>query len=415
MDGVVPDLAVRLAVALGIGLLIGVERERRMAERGQRGIGGVRTFALTGLLGGIVEQAGGDVVVAVALAFVGAGALLGYFREPSGRGLTTEIALVVTFLLGILAQQELAIASGFAVIVTILLATRTALHRFVSSVLTAQEMHDGLLLAAAALVVWPLLPDRTVGPFDVLNPSAVWRLVVLLMAISSAGYLAVRALGPRYGLPIAGLLGGFVSSTATIGAMGSRIRSQPEAMQGATSAALFSTVATIVQMAAVLGAVSVETLRELLWPLLLAGGGAMGVAGIATIGLRGAPAPERIEYGRAFDLRVALLIAGMISGVTLASAAAAELAGDGGVHVTALLGGFADTHAAAAGVAAIVAADRLPPSAAAFAVLGALSTNTVSKMLFAFVGGGRRFGLLVSAGLLIVLALAWAGVALPPM
>ncbi len=93
-----------------------------------------------------------------------------------------------------------------------------SLHRFIGSVLTDAEVHDALLFAAAALVVLPLLPNRAVGPFEVLNPFAVWRLVVLLMAISSAGYIAVRSVGPRYGLAVAGLLGGFVSSTATIGA-----------------------------------------------------------------------------------------------------------------------------------------------------------------------------------------------------
>ena len=352
-ESVTLEDAVRLAVALAIGLLVGAERERRMAEREHRGPAGLRTFALVALLGGVVDHVGGEAVLAVALAFVAGAALISYFREGDP-GITTEVALVVTFLLGVLAQREPALASAIAVAVTILLATRSSLHRFVDSVLTSDEAHDFLVLAAAALVVLPLLPDRTIGPFDVLNPFAVWRLVVLLMAISSAGYIAVRAVGPQYGLPIAGLLGGFVSSTATIGAMGARSRGQPDALRAAIAAALFSTVATMLQMAAVVATVSSALLRELTWPLSFGAVAALVVASVALLGSPRTSDEHEVSYGRAFELRTALFLAAIITLVTFGSAAASELAGDGGVQVAALVGGFADTHAAAIGVASVL-------------------------------------------------------------
>ena len=409
LDTVASEDAIRLAIALGIGLLVGVERERRMAERGRRGTAGVRTFALVALLGGVAEQVGGVPLLAVALAFVVAATLIGYFREPSELGITTEVALVVTFLLGVLAQREPTLASGLAVLVTILLATRSRLHYFVSSVLSAEEMHDALLLAACALVVLPLLPDRTVDPLDVLNPFAVWRLIVLLMAISSAGYVAVRVIGPRYGLAVAGLLGGFVSSTVTIGAMGTRSRGQPKILRSAISGALFSTVATIVQMAAVLAVISPATLREIAWALVLAGVGAAVVAGLTLVGAPGSAAQEPVKYGRAFDLRAAVLLGFTVTAITVVSAAAGDAAGESGVQLAAFLGGFADAHAAAIGVAAVVAAGKLSVSAAAIGVLAALSANTLSKLAFAYIGGGPRFALPVTAGLLTTLALAWLG------
>lgn len=412
LDSFTSEDALRLAVAVAIGLLVGAERERRMAEREHRGPAGLRTFALVALLGGIVATIGGEAVLAVALAFVGGAALLSYFREGDP-GITTEVALVVTFLLGVLAQEEPAVASGLAVTVTVLLATRTALHRFVSSALTDQEVHDALLLAAAALVVLPLLPNRTVDPLDVINPFSVWRLVVLLMAISSAGYVAVRTVGPRYGLPIAGLLGGFVSSTATIGAMGARSRGQPDALRATIAAALLSTVATMLQMAAVVGTVSSTLLRELVGPLAFGAVAALIAAGIALLGARPASDDSEVNYGRAFELRTALLLAVTITAITFASAAASELAGDSGVQIAAVLGGLADTHAAAVGVASVFVGGSLGASAATLAVLGAVSSNTVSKIVFAYIGGGPRYALPVGAGLLVVLGAAWLGLLLP--
>ena len=181
-------------------------------------------------------------------------------RDP---GLTTEIALLTTVLLGALAIREPVLASGIAVVVVILLASRTRLHRFVKRVLTEQELHDLLLLAAAALVVLPLAPDRAVGPLSVINPRTVWRLVVIFMAISGAGYIGLRLLGPGIGLALSGFASGFVSSSATIGAMGARARENPAVRPGAVAGAVLWTVATIIQMALLLAATS----RATLWAL----------------------------------------------------------------------------------------------------------------------------------------------------
>jgi uncharacterized membrane protein (DUF4010 family) len=412
LDSIPFDSAIRLAIALGIGLLIGAERERRMAERGRRGTAGVRTFALVGLLGGIVAQTDQPALIAVGLVFVGAAILVGYFREPDELGITSEVALVVTYGLGVLAQEQPALASAVAVVVTILLATRSQMHRFVSSVLTEQELQDALVLAACAVVVLPLLPDRPVGPGGALNPFSVWRLVVLLMAVSSAGYIAVRAVGPRFGLPIAGLLGGFVSSTATIGAMASRVREQPALARAAMSGALASTIATFAQMAVVVFAIHAPTLRQLAWPLFLGGVTALVLAGIAMIGTGRTEHNQRIEYGRAFNLRTALLLAAAISAVTVVSAVAADLAGGRGLLVATALGGFADAHASAVGAASVASAGSIAPPTVALVILAAISSNTISKIAAAWVGG-PRFALFVGVGLVIVLAAAWTATWLP--
>ena len=214
-------MILNLAVALGIGLLIGAERERRKGEGPSRSPAGIRTFTVASLAGAISLIVGGEVLFAIATAGVILLSTVAYWRgDEDDPGLTTEIALIVTTLLGGLSMQKPALAAGLAVTLAGLLAARSRLHHFVRSVITEDELNDALILAGATLVVLPLAPDRPMGPYDALNPHSIWILVILVMAIGAAGYVAVRMLGARVGLPIAGLASGFISSTATIACNG---------------------------------------------------------------------------------------------------------------------------------------------------------------------------------------------------
>jgi len=416
-----PDLpsgvvALRLAVALGIGLLVGLERERRKDESPDVSAAGIRTFALVALLGGLSAMLPGIVVFAVAAAFVGGLAAVSYARSAQrDPGLTSEVALLTAFLLGGLALRDPALAAGIAVIVTALLAARGALHRFVRRVLTERELHDGLVLAAAALVILPLTPDRGFGPYDAFNPRTVWRLVVLVLAISALGYIAIRALGARAGLPLAGFAGGFVSSTATIGSLAARARSTPASRDEAAAGAVLSTVATIVQLGVVLGVMNVATLRVLALPLAAAALVALGYGASLAFGTarvrRRPPGPHDDEGsgGRAFDLRAALVFAAMVSVILLLTALLTARIGTGGLLLAAGFAGFADAHAAATSAASLVSAGRIEAPWGGYAVLIGLTTNTVSKIVVAVVAGTRRFALATVPGLALVTAAAWMG------
>jgi hypothetical protein len=211
------DLAYRFAAALGIGLLIGAERERRKGEGPSRSPAGIRTFMIASLSGAVSLALGG--VPLLAITFLGVAGLcaVGYMRtEEQDPGLTTETALLLTVLLGGFALKEPVTASALAVTVAIALMARTRIHHFIRAVLSEEELTDALIFAAAALVVLPLVPDRYVGPFSAINPRTIWKIVILIMSISAGGHIAVRLLGPRFGLPLAGLASGFVSSVATI-------------------------------------------------------------------------------------------------------------------------------------------------------------------------------------------------------
>ena len=158
-------LVLNLAVALGIGLLVGIDRERRKGEGPDRAAAGIRTFTITSLCGAVAVVVGGELLLAVVTVGVSALAALAYWRSAErDPGLTTEVTLVATVLLGGLAVHDPTFAAGLGVIVAGLLTARTAIHRFVRSVLTEDEVHDGLIFAGATLVVLPLLPDKAMGP-----------------------------------------------------------------------------------------------------------------------------------------------------------------------------------------------------------------------------------------------------------
>jgi uncharacterized membrane protein (DUF4010 family) len=227
MFGIDP-LVLNFAVAIGIGLLIGAERERRKGEGPTRSPAGVRTFTITALAGAISITLGGELLLTITASGVILLACIAYWRgQDDDPGLTTEIALILTMLIGGLSMRQPPLAAGLAVAVTALLAARSQLHRFVRLVLTEEEVIDGLTFAGATLIVLPLLPDSPIGPYDALNLRTIWIIVTLVMAVSGAGYVATRIFGVRYGLPIAGLASGFISSTATIGAMGARAAKTP--------------------------------------------------------------------------------------------------------------------------------------------------------------------------------------------
>ena len=360
--------------------------------------------------GAISFVVGGGPVVAVTVAGVAGLAALGYWRNrDDDPGLTTEVALVLTVLLGGLCVRQPALAAGVGVAVAVLLAARTPLHHFVRSVLTEAEVKDALTFASATLVVLPLLPDHPFGPYGALNPHAIWIVVVLVLAISAAGHVAVRSLGVRYGLPIAGLASGFVSSIATIGAMGARARAAPSLLAGAVAGAVLSTLATITQMAAVIAAISLPTLRALGAPLVCAGVAAGGYSLVFSIAALRQKAEGRSEPGQAFSLAAALGFALTLAAVLVASGALREWFGQAGAVAAAGVAGLVDTHSAAISIASLVAAGKPTPNDAVAPILAGLSTNTLSKMIFAGTSGGPSFALRVIPGLILVALAAWAG------
>ncbi len=397
-----------MAVALGCGLLIGVERERRKGEGPTRNSAGVRTFAVTSLAGAIAQALGEPLLVAAGGVLVLALAVLGHWRsDRRDPGFTTELALFVTYLLGVTAVRDATLAAAGAATVAILLAARSRLHQFSRTTLREAEVRDALILAGAALIVLPLVPAKPIDWLAGVNPRALWGLVVLLLALQAAGYVAMRVSGARVGLALSGLASGFVSSTATFAAMGARSRADPGLLRAAVGGALVSNVATLLQ----LGLVTITVSRELMasvWPVYAAGAVA-AVAGAALATLRPSSAAAKPPLlDRVFHVRGSLAFAAVLTGVTMLAAIAGERFGAAAVIAAAAIAGTVDVHAAAAAVGVLVHSGNVAVSDGGLPLALAFSTNTVSKLIAAWVGGGPRFVVAVLPGLIGLLAVVWA-------
>ncbi|HXZ67223.1 MAG TPA: DUF4010 domain-containing protein, partial [Alphaproteobacteria bacterium] len=241
------SLISRLAVALAIGLLIGIERgwqEREMPEGGRTA--GIRTYTLIGLLGGLgaaLLPVAGPWPLASALLSVGAAVTWFKYREnikDNDYSVTGVIAALVTFVLGALAvagSEQAAISGGVAV--TLFLAARTSLHTWLRE-LTWKELRSGLLLVAMTFLALPLLPDRAVDPWNAINPHQLWLLTIMIAAISGAGYVAIRAAGPTRGILFGALATGLVSSTSATLTSARRVRDGGSPQLLATGAAVAS-------------------------------------------------------------------------------------------------------------------------------------------------------------------------------
>ena len=406
------DLWLSLAVALGAGLLIGIERERRKGDGATRDFAGVRTFAMAALMGTVTQSLAQVWLVVVAGLLLVALSAGRYFRERSSDpGITTELALFVTFLLGVHAVSQPRFTAGAAVVVAALLYARGALHRFSTELLSPQELRDALVLAGAALVVLPLVPVTPVSWLGDIDPRRLWALAVLFMAIQALGYLGLRVLGPRLGLALGGLVGGFVSSSATIAALGARVQQTPALLRASIASAWCSCIATALQLAVVATAIDSASLHLLAPHVLTMGATALALSAI------GLPHDQPVSAialpDRAFHLPGSLGFAALLAGCTAGVTWMAGRYGQGSLLASVTLAGFADAHAAAASALSLLAAGTLDVPTTVMAVLLALSANTLSKMLLAFASGGRRYGGLCSAGLALILLAAWLPLAWP--
>jgi uncharacterized membrane protein (DUF4010 family) len=395
------------AVALGAGLLIGIDRERHKGVGPTRAFAGVRTFTLAALTGALAQALAQPWLVAIGAVFMGVMAAIAHWRERSDDpGVTTELALFVTYLLGVSAQPFPGFTAGAAVIVALLLASRTRMHKVSVELISEAELRDGLLLAGAALVILPLMPNRGIDIVAGLNPRRLWSLVVLFMSLQAVGYVATRTLGARLGFPLSGLASGFISSTATIAAMGARARREPALHASCVAGALFSLVSTSLQLAVVAAVVYPPGLSILGPSILLSLLAALIAAAISFFQQRSV-ATNAIPSGRMFNLRHALMFAALLSGFTAAIGIATGYFGKSAVGYGAALAGFVDAHAAVTSVLALCAGKRLALHDMLLPALLGLSTNTLGRLVIAYITGGLAFFVRVGAGLVAVITLAW--------
>lgn len=404
------DSAVALATALGIGLLIGAERERRKGTGSGRDAAGIRTFSIVGLMGAVAQLLGSPALTAVVVALVGLHALQSYRR--SGRddpGLTTEVALILTCLLGVMAVPAPAIAAAAGIVLAALLVSRQQLHGFVKRVLTEQELDDVIVLGAILLVVMPLAPDRFLGPLDAINPRQVMKFIVLVMLIGALGHIAMRIPGQRLGLLLAGFAGGFISSTATVYQMAQLSRDPAQQDGRPVAAAIASCASTYILLALMVLSAS-PALLMLLLPSM--GAGMLVIIGQVALLSRAqhttpsARTPQ--PGGHAFSLTMSFGLAGGILLVTLLATFLYRQYGANGALAGAAAAGLADTHSATASLLNLAGNGVLTMDEARIGILAAFTTNALTKTAVAMAGGTRDYATKLVAGVLLMLAFTWA-------
>lgn len=392
-----------LAVALGVGLLMGIERERHHRDSTDSVLpAGVRSFTLVALAGWVAGLFG-IAVVMVALAGTALLVALAYWRTSrQDPGLTTEVALLLCCLIGALAVTRPVLGAGVGVVAAMMLAAKGRLHRMSRELISDAELRDGLLLAAAALVILPLLPDRPLDPLGVFNPAAIWRLVVLIMAIGALGHLALRGLGARWGWAVAGFFSGYVSSTAATLSYARQAQAAASLERPAAGAALAANLASLSLFVPVLAAVSAPALVAV-WPILLGAG--LGLAAwIAATYAGGARGPggdeQRTASGRMFSLREALWMAGLLSGVVMLAALVHRWLGAGAALAAAIVAGGVDVHAALASLAQLHASASLADGRLQLGLVGVLALSGTVKAALAWANGPRGYALRLAVGML---------------
>ncbi|MDP3813947.1 MgtC/SapB family protein [Pseudomonas sp.] len=394
------DTLLNFASALAAGLLIGAERgwQGRNSEDNQL-VAGIRTFALSSLLGAFAMLLGEHFDVAAwAVVFAGFAALVvasyfGGLLQLGDKGLTSEVALLISFILGSLAMAGYAgLAAAGAVAVALLLSLKQSLHGALQR-LSEAELSGALKLLFISLVLLPALPNQGYGPWLVFNPYAIWWMVVLIAAIGFAAYVAMRLVGTRHGLLITALLGGIVSSTAmtvTLARLGQGRHLQALLACGllATSALMFPRVLLEV------GLVNRNLLMPLFWPL---GGATLIYAAGALLYYRraGSESAETAEppLQNPFELAPALRFAALLVLILLLVEGARHWLGAMGVYLVALLSGLADVDAITLSLARSAHTDLSAQVAVHGIFLAALSNSLAKAVLIALIGG-RQLALL---------------------
>ena len=394
-----------LAAALGSGLLIGIERERRKGSTPIHALAGVRSFALVALSGALAQSIDGALVLMTAL-LVAALSLISYSRATAAEpGMVTELALFLSFLLGVNAIANPAVSAGVAVVVASMLNLRAPLHHFVRVTLKSGELRDGLILAGAALVVLPLLPDGANSWLLGANPRRMWGLVVVLMTLQAGAHIALRMAGPKMGLALTGLASGFVSSVAANADMGQRYRRDPALLGACAVAAMLSNVATYLLLLVVTLTIAPAQLMRLAPTIVCA---LLATSVVCAVMLHAAPqvAHHPRRNGRAFSIRQAVIFATILSGATALVAYAHAYLGPAAATLGAVLVALVDVHAAASSILTLADSGVLAPAPMRHIFLLALAANTFSKLAAATAGGGRPFVRQVGWGLLLILLAA---------
>ncbi|QLQ25353.1 MAG: MgtC/SapB family protein [Dechloromonas sp.] len=395
MSFVDPELAgpvQAFATALGIGLLVGMERERRPESAA-----GLRTFALVSMLGCLFallsDKTGGPWLLLTGLLVIAGAMIASNFsarQEEQYRGFTTEAAIIVTYGLGAAVWSGYAtLAVMLAIATTVLLYFKAELSR-ISRRMTPKDINSILQFAVLSLVVLPILPSQDYGPYGALNPRQIWWMVVLISGLALAGYLALRIIGARHGAAFLGIFGGLASSTATTMMFSRHARDHFHLVRMAAIVILIANLMVMIRLGVVAGVVAPTLVGKIAvvfacglvpglaftlhgWKILNAGG---------ELPMPSVKNPTELKTAISFGLLYAIVL--------LASAWLQDIAGNRGLYVVALASGLTDADASVLSALRLYNLEKISANHAVTAVTLALMANLTFKVgLVVSIGGGQ--------------------------
>jgi len=384
------ELLTIILSALGCGLLIGLERERNKNTRNEQSFAGLRSFTISALLGALcfVIHPYVGVVGAIAVSLF---CLYSLSQQKEDIGSTTELAFLMTYLIGAACIWNIPLAASMAVLLTLILMGKTSLHRFAGKTIRDYELRDGLLLLALILIALPIMPNKPLWG-SVLNPYVILKLMVLILIVQSMAHVAKRILSNDKALILSALASGFVSSTATIASLGMQVRSGEATAKVNAGAALMSCVATLLQLLLIVSGVSLMWFKLLFIPSLA--GISILCAATGLFMYRSNHSDTRLikqvdqADDRMFSLKEAVIIAVSLTLIQAGIYGANLILGDKGLILSTFLASLFEIHAAMAGV---VVQGNPANLTLIYAVVIGLAAHALSKSINAFLTGGWKF------------------------
>ncbi|WP_220084342.1 MgtC/SapB family protein [Algoriphagus aquaeductus] len=407
------DFLIRIAVALGIGGVIGLERQYSAMKENSSGFSGVRTFSilvLLGFAGGIFYHVFSPWVYGVILLGVVILQATSYWYTATqgDRGLTTELSSVFAFILGTLVLNGLIEISLFiTVILVVVLSSKFRIKTIVGKI-TAEELYDFIRFVVLALLIFPFLPDETFGPYQVLNFREIGWVVLLTSGLGLVGYILTKFLGANRGILVSGLVGGLVSSTAVTWVFAQKSKENPS---------LSSSCAT-----AILAASSIMTIRVLIWtfifnlalfekllfPVLIVFLAGLGITVyIFAKRKKELMDDQLIPLKKPLDLKSALVFGAIYSAILLLVSYANENLGERGTFISSAIAGISDIDAITISVSKL-AGNQLIMQIAGISILIATISNTLVKMGIGIYAGSMElrkklilgYGVVFGAGII---------------
>lgn len=394
-----------LGEALAIGLLIGVERYKSRSPDEKKSAG-MRTFPAIALIGAICALMNVNIFTLASFGALLIFLVVGYYRESTqSLGMTTEITALLTFWFGYLVNTYEILMISAAIVLVILLASKNVLHEFVKGKVTEIEFYDTLKFLAVVFVIFPLLPNRYVGPYEFFNPTQIWMLVILVSTISYSGYVLIRILGSKRGIQVNALVGGLVSTMAVTMSLAERARQAPEASR------LFGVTGVMAN------AVQFPRLLVLIWfvdqqlALFLA----IPLMGMFIVGLLGAwivgyvrkvweeEPPAELLLQNPYSFLPAIKFALLFVVVFFFTKLATVWLGEQGIYLASSIAGLADVSAISLSVADMFHNGSVSVLAASVAIFIAVTVNALMKWVVALVNGNRDLALWLGGGFLTML------------